>query len=347
MERIYFDAVQRRIEVSRVCRRASDDLDLALMAVQRVERILKEVMARKDAVDKEHRNASAAALEVEEILRAALREEGREMFRRDAAQVRAEEAKNRASAARAHAEARVDPKSAWEWATDDADDTHETDIHAEEKRREERLNTEMKAREEQERAQKVQEEKEKAERKAEETRKKEQAAGEEERRKKIAYAQAVRQERKRCETRDEDIRLSHDPDDDYPEYYAYQRFEYVRNEFATIKFDEKQPLTFWSIPWPILNPRKATPEDITWEMVESFFAEVRFIAPNEYRSILKTTHRSFHPDKWRAKRILQSVQDPETRASLEAAGNIVAQALTPLWLKSRKDQESSDDEFGW
>ena len=39
----------------------------------------------------------------------------------------------------------------------------------------------------------------------------------------------------------------------------------------------------------------------------------------------------FHPDRWRARGLLKSMQDDDGRGFVEVAANTVAQALTPLW----------------
>lgn len=78
-------------------------------------------------------------------------------------------------------------------------------------------------------------------------------------------------------------------------------------------------------------------DGIEWNAVEQFFSAVEPLMsmPGEYKLLLEKTHRRFHPDKWRARGMMNSVLDEELRKKLEGAGNIVAQAVTPLWLKSK------------
>ena len=46
---------------------------------------------------------------------------------------------------------------------------------------------------------------------------------------------------------------------------SVHRFEVVSQEFDEIKFSETQPLTFQSIPWPLLSsPNTFTFDDIEW-----------------------------------------------------------------------------------
>ena len=45
----------------------------------------------------------------------------------------------------------------------------------------------------------------------------------------------------------------------------------------------------------------------------------------------------FHPDRWRARGLLKSMEDDDERGFIEVAANTVAQALTPLWREVRGD----------
>ena len=43
----------------------------------------------------------------------------------------------------------------------------------------------------------------------------------------------------------------------------------------------------------------------------------------------------FHPDRWRARGLLKSMEDDDERGFVEVAANTVAQALTPLWREAK------------
>ena len=59
-------------------------------------------------------------------------------------------------------------------------------------------------------------------------------------------------------------------EDDYLE-----RFKLISDEFGTIKFDKKQPLTFESVPWPVLHsPLLLVINDIEWAAVEESFEAI-------------------------------------------------------------------------
>ncbi|KAG6820460.1 hypothetical protein H0H93_000214 [Arthromyces matolae] len=177
---------------------------------------------------------------------------------------------------------------------------------------------------------------EEARRQHEERRKREDGVAERE----SAWRAATLDEYHRCRVRDYNISQGKHWDS----FLAMERFQVVLAEFETCKFSQEHPLTLENIPWPTLssivyNPKSLTlgfyAEEITWEEVERFFSTMAFQCPNFYKEFVEKTHRMFHPDKWRARRILDTVQEPTLRKSLESAGNVVSQAITPIWRKSR------------
>ncbi|KAF7377919.1 hypothetical protein MSAN_00215700 [Mycena sanguinolenta] len=120
---------------------------------------------------------------------------------------------------------------------------------------------------------------------------------------------------------------------------ALERLKVQIEEFDKIKFSETQPLTFHVVPWPVLtDPLDLDIEQIDWNAVEGFFLRAKMqLATNaaEYKSLVERVHRLFHPDKWKSRGLLVTVMDENLRKSLEMAGNVVAQAMTPIWRKSR------------
>ena len=117
---------------------------------------------------------------------------------------------------------------------------------------------------------------------------------------------------------------------------ALERYYLVSDEFDNTKFDLDHPVTFWSIPWPTLY----FPADMNWDKVElqiewgsveAFFTSMKLLLTGpEYKTLVEKTHRRFHPDKWRSRGLLATIPATYNRASLEAAGNRVVQAVTPL-----------------
>lgn len=114
---------------------------------------------------------------------------------------------------------------------------------------------------------------------------------------------------------------------------ALEHYKELAAAFDAAQFSDESPASFWVIPWPVLfRPTRFGVEDIDWQAVEAFFETVRMeMRPAEYKTFVEKSHRRFHPDRWRARRVLVSVEDEDVRAGLEVAANTVAQALTPIW----------------
>ncbi|EKM54472.1 uncharacterized protein PHACADRAFT_196902 [Phanerochaete carnosa HHB-10118-sp] len=114
---------------------------------------------------------------------------------------------------------------------------------------------------------------------------------------------------------------------------ALERYKTLAEAFDAVQFSLENPVSFGAVPWPVLHkPSRFTVEDVDWTAVEAFFAAVRtHMRAADYKTFVEKGHRRFHPDRWRARRVLQSVEDDELRACLEVAANTVAQAITPLW----------------
>lgn len=114
---------------------------------------------------------------------------------------------------------------------------------------------------------------------------------------------------------------------------ALERFKHLSEAFDKLNFFKGDVIVFECIPWPVLHrPLQFGVEDIDWSAVEAFFTQVkRYMPAAEYRSLVEKSHKRFHPDRWRSRRVLQCVEDEEEKECLEVAANTVAQALTPLW----------------
>jgi flagellar biosynthesis GTPase FlhF len=183
---------------------------------------------------------------------------------------------------------------------------------------------------------KMKKEKEEAEQKAREREERERLEREraKERARQKAWQRATILERTRCRQRDA---CKWGSGEKWTKDLALDRFISLSNEFDNIKFSEAQPLIFENIPWPVCkNPAKLLVEDIVWDKVEAFFAFAKLdYTEVEFKKFVEKAHRMFHPDKWRARRVFQTVVDDELRKSLEDAVNIVSQAVTPLWRKSK------------
>ncbi|KAG6378162.1 hypothetical protein JVT61DRAFT_13852 [Boletus reticuloceps] len=94
---------------------------------------------------------------------------------------------------------------------------------------------------------------------------------------------------------------------------ALERYRMLSDEFDTAKFTPGQ-------------------SDVDWSAVETFFATVKpHMRLQDYKEFVEKSHRRFHPDRWRARKIWAAVTDEVERGYLEVAANTVAQALTPIW----------------
>jgi len=97
------------------------------------------------------------------------------------------------------------------------------------------------------------------------------------------------------------------------------------------KFSAGNPMTFASVPWPVLRSSFSV-QDVDWDTVEAFFKETqRLLTPAEFKDLVEKSHRRFHPDRWRSRRLLLSLENETERDLLEVAGSTVAQVITPLW----------------
>ena len=122
---------------------------------------------------------------------------------------------------------------------------------------------------------------------------------------------------------------------------ALDRYKILCQSFDTTRFSpDNEPLTFDDIPWPILHaPNTFSVEDIDWATVEQFFMAVKPYVRDgsEYKAFIERSHRRFHPDRWRSRRLLTSIVDGAERDVIEVAANTVAQSLTPLWREAKSD----------
>ena len=114
---------------------------------------------------------------------------------------------------------------------------------------------------------------------------------------------------------------------------ALEHFLRLCEAFDKMNFFKGDVIIFETIPWPTLDrPGSYAVEDVCWDTVESFFTSVRWLMTHkEYVTLVEKSHKRFHPDRWRSRRVLQCVEDEDEKECLEVAANTVAQALTPLW----------------
>ncbi|GJE92239.1 hypothetical protein PsYK624_083920 [Phanerochaete sordida] len=118
---------------------------------------------------------------------------------------------------------------------------------------------------------------------------------------------------------------------------ALERYRLLCDEFDAASFSSERPMQVEDVPWPVLaHPARFALEDVDWAAVEAFFGAVsKHMRAADFKTFVEKSHRRFHPDRWRGRRILQSIVDDELRACLEVAANTVAQAITPIWREAK------------
>ena len=136
------------------------------------------------------------------------------------------------------------------------------------------------------------------------------------------YQRASAQEKERCRKRDQTLRISVF----WNLSRSLERFRLVSTEFDEIKFCATQPLTFHSVPWPVMHsPHTLDAEHIVWEAVEEFFEDLEDrLSADEYRNLVEKTHRRFHPDRWRSRGLLNTVLDEKLREQWEEISGLFA-----------------------
>lgn len=203
--------------------------------------------------------------------------------------------------------------------------------------REQREEALKKQKEEEEKQRRLREE---AERVAREQRKKEEAERRAAEARQRLYDEALAKEIERCRERDDTKFCPTTHVVIWDEWRALARYMYIGSEFDRVQWSDARPLTFGSVPWPVLgHPENVNFETITWTAVERFFKSMERVLgreSSEYEVLVVKTQVRFHPDRWRARRVLGSVWDGELREKLEEAGNVVAQAVTPLRARGSK-----------
>ncbi|GJE92624.1 RNA-binding protein [Phanerochaete sordida] len=312
---------------------AESDADRALRAVGTEKMHAESMLAEAELARKEAERRETELREKEPPVDEAARreEELKEMIRRMKA-LREVEARERR-----------EKQEREEAARHQAEAARLAQEECERKQREEREEADRLAKEERERKQREEREeaarrREEAARLAREARERtEREEREREARQAQEYHEAAAREHERCVQRDHKwcLRGVRWTDARYVSW-----FKLVSAEFDDAKFAAARPLTLRSVPWPLLTPPDEHTFDLLeWGNVEAFFAAAkRAVGEAEYRTIVEKAHRRFHPDKWRSRGLLNTVLDVELRERVEKAGNIVAQAITPLWLASRSKQ---------
>ncbi|KAF9452400.1 hypothetical protein P691DRAFT_795093 [Macrolepiota fuliginosa MF-IS2] len=100
---------------------------------------------------------------------------------------------------------------------------------------------------------------------------------------------------------------------------ALERYRVLSEAFDNTKFTPDCPLTVEDVPWPSLqSPVNFAVEDVNWDSVERFFEAVRtHLRLQDYKALVEKSHRRFHPDRWRSRNLLKTVEDEAIRGCME------------------------------
>ena len=111
-------------------------------------------------------------------------------------------------------------------------------------------------------------------------------------------------------------RWSHGP---WTTQRALECYHVLSESFDTTKFTPELPLSVEDVPWPSLqSPRYFSVEDVSWDSVERFFEAIRpHLRHQDFKTLVEQSHRRFHPDQWRSRNLLKTVQDETIRDCME------------------------------
>lgn len=104
---------------------------------------------------------------------------------------------------------------------------------------------------------------------------------------------------------------------------ALERYRILSESFDATRFTSELPLNVEDVPWPSLqSPRSLLVEDVTWTSVERFFEAIRpHLKHQDYKILVEQSHRRFHPDRWRSRNLLKTVEDEVVRGCMEVCGS--------------------------
>jgi hypothetical protein len=119
----------------------------------------------------------------------------------------------------------------------------------------------------------------------------------------------------------------------WSEVKAIQRYMSLAAQFQAQRFDRVTPLTYYCVPWPILDhPATSKIEDIQETAIKKFY---RIFRRNEgdqkYAAALKQARAMFHPDRWDSYQRYEAVADAHMVSGMRAAVLEVSKAVGNLW----------------
>lgn len=126
---------------------------------------------------------------------------------------------------------------------------------------------------------------------------------------------------------------------------ALERHRILSEAFDNTKFTSELPLTVEDVPWPTLqSPKTFSIEDVNWESVERFFEAIRpHLRLQDYKVLVEKSHRRFHPDRWRSRNLLKTIEDETVRGCMEVGKHLF---LLFVWSASMNHVRTSGEHGG-
>lgn len=119
---------------------------------------------------------------------------------------------------------------------------------------------------------------------------------------------------------------------------AVERYTKMCSIFDSTRYSEDYPLSAADVPWPTLK-RPDTfllSKDLDWPSVEAFFRAAQNQMPrDEFASMIETSQRRFHTDRWRSRNLFSFTVDLEERQAMEIGKLILHSLSLPPVIESR------------
>jgi hypothetical protein len=110
---------------------------------------------------------------------------------------------------------------------------------------------------------------------------------------------------------------------------AIQRYLNLSKGFNQKRYSRTRPLTFYSVPWPMLyDPMIATIQNVDGTVAKTFFEEMRkYQTPEQYTVLLQNARLMFHPDRWDSGRKYAAIADDQLSGMMKKAVGEIAQSV--------------------
>ncbi|KAJ7588194.1 hypothetical protein C8J56DRAFT_1026216 [Mycena floridula] len=200
----------------------------------------------------------------------------------------------------------------------------------EKQRRRERAEQEEERRRKEERREEERARQEKEERREyKERRREEQARQEEKARREKRHQENGQRSKDQRHWRFPDYPFSYSWTSTSPPYDALTPYMERLVTFRHAEFTPVTPISFSSLPWPVLkDPKLITESDITFATIDEFFEKARRQWNRAvYRSLVRECQRVLHPDRWDSRKLGNSIADAALRESMKRCFVVASQVV--------------------